>query len=203
MEFESWELASFDLLSTILSICAGTFHRAGAMFASPGYLWFLLNKYTNNSLNKQIYRQKIIRSCSKPDMTGTGEAQSGLHWLSLRSQTPGITEREAIAESPLEGTGKGLQYLFSDRGSWANTSAWSQGRSLFCWLTLIKRDQKWDLKDLNWFLSVAFLVSTAQCPLQRCQDLRMWGHKADFKPEEQNKLLGLGRWKRTLLFSAV
>lgn len=154
-----------------------------------------------------MYRQKIIRSHSKPARLMNWEwqekDQSQLHWLCLRAlpRHQGITKEKQLLKTHLKGTWKCLQYLLSAMGAWASTSAWSKGKSLFCWLTLIKRDQK--RGDLNWFLNVAFLVSTAQCPLQSCQDLRMWGHKADFKPEEQNQLLGLGRWKRTLLFSAL
>lgn len=159
-----------------------------------------------------MYRQKIIRSCSKPArlmnwQTVTGERPE---WAPLAvskssSQPPGDHwKRSNCWKLTWKAFGNAWSICLV---TWvhgqvpANTRAGSKGQSLSCWLTLIKRDQKWG--DQNWFLNVAFLVSTVQWPLQHCQDLRMWGHKADFKPEEQNKLLGLGRWKRTLLFSAV
>lgn len=159
-----------------------------------------------------MYRQKIVRSCSKPAtlmnwQTVTGERPE---WAPLAlskscSQMPGDHwKRSNCWKLPWKALGNACSIYLA---RWvpvqvpANTRAWSKGKSLFCWLSLIKKDQKWG--DLNWFLSVAFLFSAVQCPLQHCQDLRMWRHKADFKSEEQNKLLGLGRWKRTLPFSAV
>lgn len=159
-----------------------------------------------------MYRQKIIRSCSKPSrlmnwQTVTGERPE---WAPLAlskssSQTPGDHwKRSNCWKLIWKALGSACSFYLV---TWvpvqvlANTSAWSKGKSLLCWHTLIKKDQKWG--DLNWSLNMAFLVSTVQCSLQHCQDLRVWGHKAHFKPEEQNKLLGLGRWKRTLLFSAV
>lgn len=159
-----------------------------------------------------MYRQKIIRSCSKPawlmnwlKVTGERPEWAPLAVSKSSSQTPGDHwKRSNSWKLTWKALGNACSVCLV---TWApgqvpaNTTAWSKGKLLFFWLTLIKKDQKWS--DLNWFLNVAFLVSTVQCPLQHSQDLRMWGHKADFKPEEQNKLLGLSRWKRTLLFSAV
>lgn len=208
MEFESWERASFDLLSTILSICAGTFHPAGAMFASPDYLWFLLNKYTNNELNKADLQREdyqVLLQTSQTHKHDSDRRKTRVAVSQSSSQTPGDRwKRSNCWKLTWKALGNACSIYLVTRLPGqvpANTSARSKGKSHFCWLTLTKKDQKWG--DLNWFLNMAFLLSTVQCPLQHCQDLKMWGHKADFKPEEQNKLLGLGRWKRTLLFSAV
>lgn len=151
-----------------------------------------------------MYRQKIIRSCSKPARLMNWEwqekDQSQLHWLCLRAlpRHQGSLKRSNCWKLTWQALGNACSICLVP---WVPGQAWSKGKSLFCWLALIKRDQKWG--DLNWFLNVAFLASTAQCPFQPCQDLRMWGHKADFKPEEQNQLLALGRWKRTHFFSQL